>query len=344
MAPGRRPTVNRNPPVNRSTNRNNVDINSGIDTQMLNHRLILLHHPYERSDNSDGCTAFGMLMIPAPSNQSLLKRSPSSMRACGGIPGKFKEFKNSTGYRLYWSRVSVNPLQILLALLRVPCLMKEFPFGLWYPCGFNPPASFLAGNLQSPTAKTHLLKFCFRVSISLFPVYSFTRMLRVVTLSTACAVILYGECFLRILTFVLSSQLVGATRLGQYAAVTALKITFTWGGVAGVHGPGRGVGVSPGYRAGDTAHMISSRRAGGLPCFPPPMYLGQTRFARAQGLGERLGDGCGLTICDSSVASTAWSVRDGFMKADGSWAPGGGRGGVTWWLGGLFSGVVEGGL
>ncbi|GKD45490.1 hypothetical protein Tco_1270135 [Tanacetum coccineum] len=36
MAPGRHPTVNRNPPVNRSTNRNNVDINSGIDTQMLN--------------------------------------------------------------------------------------------------------------------------------------------------------------------------------------------------------------------------------------------------------------------------------------------------------------------
>ncbi|GJS69762.1 putative reverse transcriptase domain-containing protein [Tanacetum coccineum] len=36
MALGRRPTVNRNPPVNRSTNQNNVDINSGIDTQMLN--------------------------------------------------------------------------------------------------------------------------------------------------------------------------------------------------------------------------------------------------------------------------------------------------------------------
>ncbi|GJZ20369.1 hypothetical protein Tco_0556959 [Tanacetum coccineum] len=36
MAPERRPTVNRNPPVNRSTNQNNVDINSGIDTQMLN--------------------------------------------------------------------------------------------------------------------------------------------------------------------------------------------------------------------------------------------------------------------------------------------------------------------
>ncbi|GKE95407.1 hypothetical protein Tco_1580262 [Tanacetum coccineum] len=36
MAPGRRPTINRNPPVNRSTNQNNVDINSGIDTQMLN--------------------------------------------------------------------------------------------------------------------------------------------------------------------------------------------------------------------------------------------------------------------------------------------------------------------
>ncbi|GJR71242.1 putative reverse transcriptase domain-containing protein [Tanacetum coccineum] len=36
LAPGRRPTINRNPPVNRLTNRNNVDINSGIDTQMLN--------------------------------------------------------------------------------------------------------------------------------------------------------------------------------------------------------------------------------------------------------------------------------------------------------------------
>ncbi|GJX95098.1 putative reverse transcriptase domain-containing protein [Tanacetum coccineum] len=35
MAPGRRPIVLRNPPVNRSTNQNNVDINSGIDTQML---------------------------------------------------------------------------------------------------------------------------------------------------------------------------------------------------------------------------------------------------------------------------------------------------------------------
>ncbi|GJT37026.1 reverse transcriptase domain-containing protein [Tanacetum coccineum] len=36
MAPGRRPIVNRNPPVNRSTNRNTPDINSGIDAQMLN--------------------------------------------------------------------------------------------------------------------------------------------------------------------------------------------------------------------------------------------------------------------------------------------------------------------
>ncbi|GJX14683.1 hypothetical protein Tco_0206441 [Tanacetum coccineum] len=36
MAPGRCPTVNRNPPVNCSTKRNNVDINCGIDTQVLN--------------------------------------------------------------------------------------------------------------------------------------------------------------------------------------------------------------------------------------------------------------------------------------------------------------------
>ncbi|GJS62589.1 hypothetical protein Tco_0657373 [Tanacetum coccineum] len=36
MAPARLPNVRRNPLVNRSTNQNNVDINSGIDTQMLN--------------------------------------------------------------------------------------------------------------------------------------------------------------------------------------------------------------------------------------------------------------------------------------------------------------------
>ncbi|GJX27424.1 reverse transcriptase domain-containing protein [Tanacetum coccineum] len=36
MAPGRCPTVNRNPSVNRLTNQNNVGINSSFDTQMLN--------------------------------------------------------------------------------------------------------------------------------------------------------------------------------------------------------------------------------------------------------------------------------------------------------------------
>nr|GEZ74110.1 reverse transcriptase domain-containing protein [Tanacetum cinerariifolium] len=36
MAPRRRPTVNQNPPVNRLTNRNTLNINSGIDTQILN--------------------------------------------------------------------------------------------------------------------------------------------------------------------------------------------------------------------------------------------------------------------------------------------------------------------
>ncbi|GJX19006.1 reverse transcriptase domain-containing protein [Tanacetum coccineum] len=36
MASGRRLTIRRNPPVNRSTNQNNVDINSGIDAQTLN--------------------------------------------------------------------------------------------------------------------------------------------------------------------------------------------------------------------------------------------------------------------------------------------------------------------
>ncbi|GJS12140.1 hypothetical protein Tco_0368936 [Tanacetum coccineum] len=41
MAPGRRPTVNQNPPVNRLTNRNNLDINSGINTQMLNQLIAI---------------------------------------------------------------------------------------------------------------------------------------------------------------------------------------------------------------------------------------------------------------------------------------------------------------
>ncbi|GJW30020.1 hypothetical protein Tco_0046895 [Tanacetum coccineum] len=41
MAPGRCPTVRRNPPVNHSTNRTNVDINSGIDTQMLNQLIAI---------------------------------------------------------------------------------------------------------------------------------------------------------------------------------------------------------------------------------------------------------------------------------------------------------------
>ncbi|GKB65148.1 hypothetical protein Tco_0921334 [Tanacetum coccineum] len=36
MAPVRRQTVNLNPPVNHLTNRNNLDINSGINPQMLN--------------------------------------------------------------------------------------------------------------------------------------------------------------------------------------------------------------------------------------------------------------------------------------------------------------------
>ncbi|GJT61550.1 hypothetical protein Tco_1005083 [Tanacetum coccineum] len=48
MAPGRHPTVNRNPSVNRSTNQNNVDINSGIDTQMLN-QLIATRFKLEAS-------------------------------------------------------------------------------------------------------------------------------------------------------------------------------------------------------------------------------------------------------------------------------------------------------
>ncbi|GJT24948.1 hypothetical protein Tco_0894885 [Tanacetum coccineum] len=41
MAPERRPTINRNPPVNCLTNQNNMDINSGIDTQMLNQLIAI---------------------------------------------------------------------------------------------------------------------------------------------------------------------------------------------------------------------------------------------------------------------------------------------------------------
>ncbi|GKD23769.1 hypothetical protein Tco_1225472, partial [Tanacetum coccineum] len=41
MALRRCPTFSQNPPVNRSTNRNNVDINSVIDTQMLNQLIAI---------------------------------------------------------------------------------------------------------------------------------------------------------------------------------------------------------------------------------------------------------------------------------------------------------------
>ncbi|GKB52444.1 putative reverse transcriptase domain-containing protein [Tanacetum coccineum] len=58
MAPGRRPTVRRNPPVKRSTNRNNMDINSGIGTQILDQLIAtrIMHENFRGTEGAVGLT------------------------------------------------------------------------------------------------------------------------------------------------------------------------------------------------------------------------------------------------------------------------------------------------
>ncbi|GJY48552.1 reverse transcriptase domain-containing protein [Tanacetum coccineum] len=81
MAPGRRPTVNRNPPVNRSTNQNNVDINSGIDTQMLK-QLIAIRV-------AEALAAAAVTHAASTQEENNLGSNSSQNKACN-----YKEFRS----------------------------------------------------------------------------------------------------------------------------------------------------------------------------------------------------------------------------------------------------------
>ncbi|GJY92163.1 reverse transcriptase domain-containing protein [Tanacetum coccineum] len=80
IAPGRRPTVRRNPPVNRSTNRNNVDINSGIDTQMLNQLIA--------TRVAEALTAAAVTHAASTQEETNLGSNSSQNKACN-----YKEFQ-----------------------------------------------------------------------------------------------------------------------------------------------------------------------------------------------------------------------------------------------------------
>ncbi|GJS51155.1 putative reverse transcriptase domain-containing protein [Tanacetum coccineum] len=79
MAPRRRPTVRRNPPVNRSTNPNNMDINSGIDTQMLD-QLIATRVP-------EALAADAVTHAASTQEETNLGSNSSQNKACN-----YKEF------------------------------------------------------------------------------------------------------------------------------------------------------------------------------------------------------------------------------------------------------------
>ncbi|GKA38094.1 reverse transcriptase domain-containing protein, partial [Tanacetum coccineum] len=79
MAPGRRPTVNRNPPVNRSTNRNTPDINSGIDAQMLNQLIA--------TRVAEALAAAVVTHVASTQEEANLRSNTSQNKAC-----TYKEF------------------------------------------------------------------------------------------------------------------------------------------------------------------------------------------------------------------------------------------------------------
>ncbi|GKB66921.1 putative reverse transcriptase domain-containing protein [Tanacetum coccineum] len=80
MAPGRRPTVNRNPPVNRSTNQNTPDINSGIDAQMLNQLIA--------TRVAEALAAAAVTHAASTQEETNLRSNTSQNKAC-----TYKEFR-----------------------------------------------------------------------------------------------------------------------------------------------------------------------------------------------------------------------------------------------------------
>ncbi|GJT95158.1 putative reverse transcriptase domain-containing protein [Tanacetum coccineum] len=80
MALGRRPTVNQNPPVNRSTNRNTPDINNGIDAQMLNQLIT--------TRVAEALAAAAVTHAASTQEETNLRSNTSQNKAC-----TYKEFR-----------------------------------------------------------------------------------------------------------------------------------------------------------------------------------------------------------------------------------------------------------
>ncbi|GKE16834.1 hypothetical protein Tco_1424411 [Tanacetum coccineum] len=80
MAPKRCTTVRQNPLVNRSTNRNNVDINSGIDTQILDQLIA--------TRVAEALIAVAMTHAISTQEETNLGSNSSQNKACN-----YKEFR-----------------------------------------------------------------------------------------------------------------------------------------------------------------------------------------------------------------------------------------------------------
>ncbi|GJY34635.1 hypothetical protein Tco_0419104 [Tanacetum coccineum] len=80
MAPGRHPNVRWNPPVNRLTNQNNMDINSGIDTQMLDQLIA--------TRVAEALTAAAVTHAASTQEETNLGSNSSQNKACN-----YKEFR-----------------------------------------------------------------------------------------------------------------------------------------------------------------------------------------------------------------------------------------------------------
>ncbi|GKE32011.1 reverse transcriptase domain-containing protein [Tanacetum coccineum] len=80
MAPARSPTVNRNPPVNRSTNRNTLNINSGIDPLMLNQLIA--------TRVAEALAAAAVTHAASTQEETNLRSNSSQIKSC-----TYKEFR-----------------------------------------------------------------------------------------------------------------------------------------------------------------------------------------------------------------------------------------------------------
>nr|GEY10975.1 hypothetical protein [Tanacetum cinerariifolium] len=103
MAPGRRPTVNRNPPVNRSTNQNTPDINSGIDAQMLNQLLT--------TRVAEALTAAVVTHAASKQKETNLRSNTSQNKACtykkfhAVMQGNFRGIEGVVGLNRWFKKL-----------------------------------------------------------------------------------------------------------------------------------------------------------------------------------------------------------------------------------------------